>query len=115
MLDADQEGAVEVAAAAGERRLVGEDAEDLIPSTCEALRDRVRGVARDPDGVEYALAGLLGDSDADRGVPVQDEAHGRLADTGHRGDVGLGEAVTRHRSSSICWIPVERMGLTTGR
>src|SRR5690606_1132210 len=42
VLDPDEERAVEVAAGARERRLVGEDAEDLVVPAREALGDRVR-------------------------------------------------------------------------
>ncbi|CPU64196.1 Uncharacterised protein [Mycobacteroides abscessus] len=101
VLDPDEERPVEVATGTRERRLVGEDAEDLVAPARETLRDGVRRVARDPDRVEHALARLLADPHPrGRGV-VQHERDRRLADARHGGDVGLGDAVPRHGSSSI--------------
>nr|WP_262927802.1 hypothetical protein [Microbacterium sp. NIBRBAC000506063] len=96
VLDPDEEGAVEVAAAARERLLVGEHTEDLVAAARETLGERVRRVAGDADRVEHARAGLLRDAHADRGVAVEDEADGRLAHARDGGDVGLRDAMARH-------------------
>jgi hypothetical protein len=90
-LDADQQRVEEVAPVPREDRLVGEHADDVVAATCQALSDRVGGVARAAHHVHDASPGLL--PHPSHGIPGQDVRHGRLADAGEAGHVRLGHAV----------------------
>ena len=73
LLDADQEGVVEVAVAAGEHRLVGEHPDDAVVLGRQPARDRVGDVAGLLDRPQYPVTGLRRDPHVGVGPSIEDQ------------------------------------------